>query len=138
MKKLLIITALLIAALSVQAQQSTTNYSGIGALRFKLRTDADAQGHAFTNLDHISFSDGTYLSSTSTPFTALVDATNAQQRCTTLESTISAATVTGTLPVATISNSIINKAFWKALPTSTNTLVSGQLWISNNFITIFP
>ena len=43
----------------------------------------------------------------------------------------------GNIPKAAISNAVVG-AMWKNLPTSTNGLVSGQLWLNSNVLTIFP
>ena len=51
----------------------------------------------------------------------------------------------GNIPVAALTNAgpalasnVIVLAVWKGLPTSTNGLVSGQLWLNSNVLTIYP
>jgi hypothetical protein len=43
----------------------------------------------------------------------------------------------GNLSTNTLTNAIV-KAMWKGLPTSTNGLVSGQIWLNSNVLTIVP
>ena len=119
MKKILatlaILSIVLVASVSMAQWPIDRNTTKIGNMNYN--------GYSLTNALTIGFADGTILYSTSTVVAA---------------STTNAAIVVGTLPLATVSNSIINKAFWKALPTSTNGLVSGQLWLNSNVLTIYP
>ena len=46
-------------------------------------------------------------------------------------------TIGGNISTNCLTNAVIG-TMWKGLPTSTNGLVSGQLWLNSNVLTIFP